>query len=426
MHKGDRTPVRAAGGGRLPALDGLRGIAAFIVVVHHCLLAAPAFSDAYLAPRPDREPAAAWALIYTPLHVLWAGTEAVLVFFVLSGFVLALPYVTGKAARWRAYYPQRLLRLYLPLAGATTFAVVIDRAVTRGPQPGVSGWLNIHASRYPASRWFWDAVTLRGVDNLNTAFWSLQWELWFSLLLPVFVVALVWYRRWPGAKAVLLLAMVLAGAWPGGHWPVLGVSLHAALLYLPVFGLGVIMARERDRLGELGAKVDAWPMPGKAAVGAAFLVLMFAWWAVAADGTHLRAEAVASALQVAAACLAVGWFAFTRSGERAGTGPIVAWLGRRSFSLYLVHEPIIVTTAFALKSTNPIEVGAIAIPLALAAAELFYRAVERPAHHLARWTGRRLRGEPVVPAAAQPQSLQGVSAQPPSADRRQAEPRGGR
>jgi peptidoglycan/LPS O-acetylase OafA/YrhL len=170
-------------------------------------------------------------------------------------------------------------------------------------------------------------------------------------------------------------------------------------MYMPVFGLGVLMARERDRLSELGAKLDA-SLPRKAAVGATFLVLMFAWWAIAAEGTHLRAEAVASALQVAAACLAVGWFAFTRSGERAGTGAVVRWLGQRSFSLYLVHEPIIVTTAFALHSTNPLEVGAVGIPLALAAAELFFRGVERPAHRLARRTGRRLSGKPVGPASA--------------------------
>jgi peptidoglycan/LPS O-acetylase OafA/YrhL len=66
-------------------------------------------------------------------------------------------------------------------------------------------------------------------------------------------------------------------------------------------------------------------------------------------------------------------------------------LGRRSFSLYLVHEPIVVSVALLLGGRAPAPVTlAIALPFALAAAALFFRVVESPSHRFARAVSRRL------------------------------------
>src|SRR5205814_1190229 len=107
--RGDQAP-RARG------LDGLRGLAALVVVVHHCLLTSPTLARAYLPGHRALGPGAA-ALTYSPLHLFWAGSEAVIVFFVLSGFVLTLA-VSGDRADWLRYYPRRMLRLYVPVVGS--------------------------------------------------------------------------------------------------------------------------------------------------------------------------------------------------------------------------------------------------------------------------------------------------------------------
>src|SRR4051812_6230467 len=76
-----------AGGGKLAELDGLRGVAAVIVVVWH-------FAYAFLPERigivPPFDPGA--GLVGNPMFALLDGPGAVMLFFVLSGYVLPLAY----------------------------------------------------------------------------------------------------------------------------------------------------------------------------------------------------------------------------------------------------------------------------------------------------------------------------------------------
>jgi peptidoglycan/LPS O-acetylase OafA/YrhL len=374
-----RVPLASS---RRPALDGLRGIAALVVVVHHSLLVAPTLADRYAAtPMPSAD-TWSWWVTYTPLHLVWAGREAVLVFFVLSGLVLALPAATGKEVWWRSYYPQRLLRLYLPIFAATALAYVLVAAVPRHPHAGSSSWLRGYTSPIGLHETVKDAVVVKGSSSLNAAFWSLQWEVYFSVLLPVFVVALVSLRRGLVVRMVVLFAVIAYGNKSGDRW----------FFYMPIFGLGVLMAQQLSRLDAAGARFDRLkPAVRRLTYGGVASLLVARWLIAAVDGGN-TVSTTGSVLTVVGACLCVWMFASTRAGNRLGTRLPVAWLGKRSFSLYLIHEPIVVTVAYLLHGTTDAAlVLMIALPASLIAAEAFGRLCEMPSHRFAQSVGRRLR-----------------------------------
>ncbi|RBY86135.1 acyltransferase [Blastococcus sp. TF02A-26] len=390
---------------RLRALDGLRGVAALVVVVHHLLLVLPAVSDVVDVDGTGAEQPTAWSaqwwLARTPLRLVWAGEEAVLLFFVLSGLVLTLPVLRGWGRRdWMSYYARRLVRLYLPVWAAVVFALGLALAVTRDVT-AESGWMAIH--RPPTLRALaFDGTLLFGTSNLDSPLWSLRWEVWFSLLLPL-VVALVCAIRigrwWPAVVTGLALGSAAARLPGVGEGLPAGELVQGLLTYLPVFGIGVVLASALPEVTALAAGVGAAGRARPAALFAAALLLTVApalgdaGTAPAPTAVALRAAGLLGV--VGLILLALGWPALRRGLERRP----VQWLGSRSFSLYLVHEPLLVAAALLLGGPSVAQWGLVAVPvllLALVTAEVFHRAVEGPAHRLARRVGEW----PRRPAAA--------------------------
>ena len=348
---------------RLPALDGLRGVAAVVVLIGHVLSATPVVN------HHNHLHGAGWARWWanTPVQTLFDGPDFVLVFFVLSGFVL-LPGAPMTSQRWIAYYPARIVRLMLPAVVSVGLAL----AFLQISHPWVYVTLRSVAR---------DVVLLKGTDYLNGPLWSLQWELWFSLLLPLYVVA-AWVRPhlW-AVKSAAVLVIAAVGL----------LSQEPAVFYLSVFALGSLLAVEYRR--GTTARLFTWLSARRGGV-AGFAVLSL----IAFNGRALLAfprEPSVRATQLSGVVVvlgAVGLVLLTLSVSRIRTalqGPVAGWLGRRSFSLYLVHWPIVEYCYSAVGHHADGWPTLLAVPLSLAVGEAFYRLVERPGHRLS----RRIHGE---------------------------------
>lgn len=173
--------------GRLVALEACRGIAAYIVIVHHVELAfAPGTRD--------------WTY-GTPFGFVFNGGAAVTFFFVLSGFVLSLGYFERRdVAALSLAVIKRLPRLYLPVA-VSIFAGMGLLAL---------GWdFNREAAAISGSQWLmdfgsagdqaafqmdfagalWQSIRLFFDDwpYFNTSLWTMQPELFGSYI--VFMAA---------------------------------------------------------------------------------------------------------------------------------------------------------------------------------------------------------------------------------------------
>ncbi len=259
-------PSRPGPSARLIELDGLRGLAAVIVVIHHCLLTVPAFARIGAWPGVVPEEPAARILTQTPLHLLWAGHEAVLVFFVLSGTALVYPVARRHAQRrrfdWIDYVPRRIVRLWLPAAASTALAVALMVLVPRSTAASLGPWMTqAHPAGLSARHLLLELALQPRYAYRNTVLWSLHAEAVFSFLLPlvVLVVALAARARawWLPAAACLAVPAVTGDT--------------RTLVYVPVFVLG---ATAGWRWGHLGTIAPERPAPWATPAALACLVLI--------------------------------------------------------------------------------------------------------------------------------------------------------
>lgn len=382
----DAAIARADPQRRVGSLDGLRGWAALIVVLNHVFIA----SFNWYVPGGASQPRGSWRwwITQTPLHVFWAGPEMVLVFFVLSGYVLALPAV-ARGTEWFkvSYYPRRLVRLYLPAWAAILFAAALHHFPAHQAIAGTSGWLNQFAVPVTLNAGVHAATLVDGGQYLTpftTALWSMKWEVIFSMLLPFVVGATVVARR-------SVLAVIGAGVslWVIQRFPPYGTASQQAAHYLPMFVLGSLLAFNAPRPP---TPADA----GRAARGLRWLrsiplplvcialITTAAWHSRSDSGTATGWPMLAIAL---GACLAVYLAIANPLVVAAMSSRVSQWLGHRSYSLYLIHQPIVVAIAFAFHGhAKPLVLAVLAVPAALVAADLLWRLAERPAILLSRRT----------------------------------------
>ena len=375
-------PSRSGHAHRLTALDGLRGVAALVVVFYHTAMASSLnLADTYLGNASLPTGSADWFFSRTPLHVFWDGQEVVQIFFVLSGFVLALPAVT-RGTQWFSvsYYPRRIIRLYFPAIGALLFGGLLHQLHTK-PIVGASWWLNDHAISLTAHDALNDATLVHqgSLWAFTSVVWSLKYEVIFSLALPVVLWLALIVRR-----AGLLSLLVAAGCLYTTYAATKAGNNN--LYCYPVFALGVLMAFHADRLRRLALP---WMLPIALSLCVFLLTTAYIWTGVSETVNAIQRTGV-----VVASCLAV-WIAigFERARKMLSGVP-AKWLGSRSYSLYLVHEPIVVATVFLFHGfVNPLLMLGVVVPISLLAAELFWRGVESPSIRLARRVGQTTRLE---------------------------------
>jgi peptidoglycan/LPS O-acetylase OafA/YrhL len=229
------------------ALDGLRGLAAVVVVIRHAVNKIPMPSELRLA------------LVQGPLAPLLNAQGAVQLFFVLSGWVLASSLArSGERPPWLQFYARRVFRIHPPylfgvlVAWVASFGLPADPPTWIAPGPPRPAW------ERPLARELLGSLAFPGdAHGLLPVGWTLELEMIFSFLLPLLVVA-----ARPARGAVLLAAAGAALASAGES---------RVLLYAIDFALGVVVYRERAAIARaLGAGASEGAADGRGALAAGF------------------------------------------------------------------------------------------------------------------------------------------------------------
>jgi peptidoglycan/LPS O-acetylase OafA/YrhL len=337
---------------RLVALDGLRLIAALMVVLFHF---SARYESALLIWRDD--PQNTFPLIHRFGDYGWMGVE---LFFIISGFVICM---SAWGRDTGAFFKSRITRLFPAFWPAVLLsATMLALWPQVRPKVEYSNILtNLTMLNFPL-----------GVRNVDDVYWTLWSEARFYLLFALVV--------WRG----LTLERTL---WFGYLWlvgSVIGISAQSQLLNValqpqsaPLFvaGIGLYL------IHRFGHDLRIWGM-----VVASFLLAQ-QWLVqrVASGETDVHHHL---SLKVAVALLAC-FFIIVAVIAMGGTSRIRwRWLpaaGALTYPLYLLHEDIGWTIIYHLYGTAPDEaVLAFVIAVMVLAAWLLHTLIEKPLARLLR------------------------------------------
>lgn len=386
----------------LSALTGLRFFAALVVVIGHVV----GFWRLGLIPR-SRQQGVIAVVEQLLAHLATSGSVAVLLFFILSGFILAHTYVDGTgrlATTRRAFYVARFARIYPVYLFGLVLALVpylfwnacgFDAAAcARSPKP-----LVIAASLTLTQNW-----SLSILDDLNSPAWSLSVEALFYLVFPFLAVPIMRLgRRGALALMALLCATMLTGPLlyavvrPDGaaglqHWYIGSWNLWLrtqAFMLLPVFLAGVALGR--IFMLENAAEQDRWWVKWPNGDVGAFIALV-------ALAALLFGREPSAPLTLA---LALGPMAMLIYAVAHGRGILAAFLarpgtlllGEASYALYVLHVPVWIWLTHLTHQPISANVHGRAAPTVYALAYLVativlsivvFRVIEKPARQALR------------------------------------------
>lgn len=362
-------------------LDGIRGLAALFVLVHHCyLMSFPGY------PRMTGPWWTGW-MIY--------GHLAVVVFIVLSGFSLAVSPARhgwrlgglgryGHRRAWRilsAYWPA----LVLSLAMAWVFV----------PQPGEGAPTARSAVVYGLL-----VQDITGAPSPNGAFWSIAIEAQLYLLLPLLLLLL--RKRGPALVLVSVAVPVLIIGTLAPSVPAIDLFTRFTPQLAVGFTLGVLAAGIAS--GARGRRVPLlWLAVGAAVPPLVLIAVAGSTWTI--EHYFWVDLAVLPAIALLIAAIAAGQA--RRVSGVLDVAPLRS-LGGFSYSLYLIHAPIVVAVGalVVLPRTGPgvaalLITLAIAVPLALAVSRLFAAVFDLPFQRHKSWSAlraaaaSRLRSSPI-------------------------------
>ncbi len=373
-----------------PGLGALRGLAALGVVLFHVFLVVPiAGID---APHLERfEPSNGPLLAQHLFLALFNGRGLVVLFFVLSGCVLAMSLQRTSGFGLRnlpGYWIRRGFRLYPLLILAATLGALLQLQIGSAEVDGVTVWAAWHYNTpKDLLLWEWLKNAAAYSNSLNGPAWSIKIELIASAIFPLlYLIALSRLGVLIGTL-LLVSAMFLA---PGDADNYARMNLFTFCFFIgaaiPLYGRPVHQAYMRLPESLRRALLVA-------------LVLTFMFARILIEPTDPRPASVILVETICSAALVT--ITLFSSRRRYFSSPVLQWLGRISYGVYLLHLIVLFSlvhfalpllplggTSAAIYATAWLAAATLAITLP--AAWLIYSVLERPLQQLGAGSARAI------------------------------------
>jgi peptidoglycan/LPS O-acetylase OafA/YrhL len=308
----------------LPEIDGLRFLAIAMVVVYHANLFLTTRSEVFRLPGSG-----GWLYASVLSPVFTSGQQGVQLFFVISGFILSLPFTRanlglGPRPSYGRYLKRRLTRLEPPYALACLCfflgAVFVERrfATTQLWPSFLASLSYTHNLRFPGE-----------LPRINPVFWSLEVEVQYYLIAP----AICWlYFRTGSPILRRVVTLVLVGLWSSCAGAFGSLTF---LKYGYFFLTGLVLS---DFFCSRGADATLARRDTAAALGIPLLVALL-WVNFSTTGNKLLIFAFPYVI-----------FAFflvvlnTAAWRSVFSRTLPAVIGGMCYSIYMIHYGVIVAT----------------------------------------------------------------------------------
>jgi peptidoglycan/LPS O-acetylase OafA/YrhL len=325
---------------RYPVLDALRFVLAFWVAVAHYQVF-PLFAGVNDTTPFGRFLTHGWKTVVF-------GTPAVIVFFVISGFCIHIPFIGNKKLAVGRYYARRYMRILIPVAAALCIYRLFGHRIR-----------------------FWGEHSILWDSPL----WSLLCEEIYYAAYPL----LRYVRQVAGWTVLLSGSFVTGFAIAVIHlrapdWQSIG-PLGTATVLLPVWLLGALLAEQAAGLPALASATRIWLWRFSAWLGC---------WS--SEMVHFKAKVSYPLPMIVFGVIAYFWVRkeIEYSRHRAPSKYLIA-AGAWSYSLYLVHVQGMELFAWLpIPYLGYIPQWCLTMLSSLLFAYVFYALVERPSHRLAR------------------------------------------
>ncbi len=363
---------------RILFLDVLRAIACLMVVFYHSAVNIGIFP-----------------------YVIW-GVCGVHLFFVLSGYLLAVPYCKALLSGTslpsiRLFYSRRIIRVLPPYLIALGLFILL-RMVTGSKVPSAD---NIVSHLFLVFNYGSDQEFF----SINPVFWTLAIEVQFYLFLPIFMAILAHFvtrSNLPRSSSVLagLLLLLFVGIGTrafefylhggGGSSPNESIKFKSFLAFLDLFVMGMLVAFLKHLPeSHVLRRVSSYRLIGSGL----FLIVSANLWLTIRGGydwmtvTELGTAMFFPILVAAGfACVLLAHVLAPERTDRLLHIPALAWVGQISYSIYLYHVGIqaVVWKIFDWKryiadfSTLAVVNAFTALPVILLVSYVMYRLVEQP------------------------------------------------
>lgn len=256
-------------------------------------------------------------------HLL-TGHQSVLLFFVLSEFVLSIPLFKVARFSYQSYLVRRFCRIYLPFLAALLLSWIAAHHFLYS-RIQLTQWFHFTWQTPLTWRLFGSQLLMSPDAKLNTAFWFLRYEVEMSILFPL--ICLFMKARKFQANAAFCVGVYGVGTL------IRGEAASQTLLFAGAFIFGAILSLYRENLKVYYLRLTVMQ---KLAILAAGLLFYFLGERKLLERHHLSIGITAIGAGIFI-ILAIN----SKRAQKILLHAVPEYLGRVSYSLYLVHGTVL-------------------------------------------------------------------------------------